>query len=85
MKFGRRKRISVDVDGRAGLVYREGDHTLLIDSEMLAGGEYDLVVYSDSIKSWAPPFETEELSEADCDQIKENVTQELKRYRIDWQ
>jgi len=85
MIFRKKRRISIEFDGRAGLLYRDGDHSLCIDSEMLAGGEYDLVAYRDSIESWDPPFDSEELLEADREQIMTNVTKELKRYRVDWQ
>ena len=85
MTLRRKRGSSIKLDGRAGLLYRDGDHSLSIDSEMLSGGEYDLVAYRDSIESWDPPFDREELLDGDREQIIENVTQELKKYRIDWQ
>ena len=85
MIFRRKRGISVELDGRAGLLYRDGAHSLSIDSEMLAGGEYDLVAYRESIGSWDSPFDSEELSEGDREQVIENITKELRGYRIDWQ
>jgi hypothetical protein len=42
---------SVTVLGRAGLRYREGSATVLIDGEMLVGN-VDFVVYAASIQRW---------------------------------
>ena len=63
---------SVEVLGITGLRYREGDRTMFIDSEVLAGPS-GMVVYRDSIIRWDPPHEDEKITEADRERILENI------------
>jgi hypothetical protein len=44
---------SVEILGRAGLKYIDKDKKYFIDSEMLVGGEFDLVIYSDSVRHYS--------------------------------
>ena len=81
----KRKNCRVKLTGRAGLLYEEGNRSMLVDSEMLAGKDFDMVIYSESIKQWQPPHETEPISDADRDRIRNNISRELSGSRIDWQ
>jgi hypothetical protein len=49
---------SVEVLGRTGIKYTEGNKVLMIDSEILAGPA-GLVVYSNSVRNWEKPFQGE--------------------------
>ncbi|MBP6789495.1 MAG: DUF2002 family protein [Candidatus Promineofilum sp.] len=63
---------SVQVLGRAGLLYREGERHLYINSELLMGPTAQ-VIYTNSIKAWGPPFEQEQIDAAKKAQIIDNV------------
>ena len=75
----------VRMRGRAGLEYIEGQKMMAVDSETLVGPNFDLVIYADSIKRWAPPHDAEEISEADLERIRTNIGAALGDLRIDWQ
>lgn len=81
----KRRPYRVRVKGRAGLTYEEGNRKVTLDSEMLAGGDFDMVVYLASMEAWDPPDDATRLSQEDVSRIKKNVTSELWKYRIDWQ
>jgi hypothetical protein len=81
----KRKPFQVKLTGRAGIVYREGDRSMQVDSEMLVGPRFDMVVFTDSIKAWEPPDECVPVSEEDKARIRANITKELNNLRIDWQ
>lgn len=76
---------SVKLTGRAGIIYEEGPKKMLIDSELLSGPTFDVVVFLDSIRAWEPPFDAEPLSAADITRIKANVAESLNHMRVDWQ
>lgn len=78
------KKYRVKLQGRAGLIYQEDNKVMVIDSELLVGSTYDIVVYFDSIKTWQPPYENETLSDSDRARIKTNISTELDKLRIDW-
>ncbi len=84
--FGRKKIFKLKITGRAGLIYEEGDRLMRIDSEMLTGPKYDMVIYGGSIQSWEPPHENELLSAEDVDRIKSNIRTDLAKHKIkaDW-
>lgn len=82
--FFSRKNFSVKTKGRAGLVYKENEKVMMIDSEMLTGGEYDMVIYMDSMNRWEPPNNDTQLTEEKKKQIKANITSELKNIHIEW-
>lgn len=50
--FYNKKKFKVKITGRAGLIYQENGKAIEIDSEMLVGPEYDIVIYAKSIKEW---------------------------------
>jgi hypothetical protein len=80
----KRQPYRVKLKGRTGLVYEENGKSMLVDSEMLAGPTFDIVIYTDSLKGWQPPHEHESLTEGDKARIKENISKALSNLRIDW-
>jgi hypothetical protein len=63
---------SVEVLGRTGLCYREGEKKMFVDSEVLAGPA-GMGVYKTSIEKWDSPHEMQPVTEADRDRIVENI------------
>jgi hypothetical protein len=63
---------SLDSRG-VGVRYSEGGHTLDMDSEGLMGHPSDMVIYSDSITNWDPPFGSELIDPASRERILHNV------------
>ncbi len=82
----RKKKYKVRLHGRSGVVYEEGERSVLIEAEMMAGPT-DLVIYSDSIRYWQSPHEGKVISPDEKQRIKENITKELedKGLNIDWE
>jgi hypothetical protein len=80
-----KKAFKLKVTGRAGLIYSEAGKSMRIDSEMLVGPTYDIVIYKDSIASWEPPFESESLTAEEKERILANVKAHLERqsYKVD--
>lgn len=81
----KRRSYRVKLTGRAGLIYSEGSKSMVLDSEMLGGHKFDMVIFTGSIKAWQPPNESEQISQEDKIRIKGNITKELGNLRIDWQ
>ncbi len=78
------KSFTVQFSGRAGLEYSEGDKKVCIDSEMLAGPEFDLVIYLRSVSCWdSPPGDS--IGDAEKGRIRLNITEALAGQKIDWQ
>jgi hypothetical protein len=63
---------SVEVLGRTGLSYQEGDRSLRVDSEVLMGTTA-MAVDASSIRSWDPPYGEELIDESRRRQIVENI------------
>jgi hypothetical protein len=63
---------SVEVLGRTGLLYSEGDRSLRVNSEVLAGPA-GMAVYSRSIRNWSEPHEHEEIDTAKRETIMDNI------------
>lgn len=63
---------SVQVIGRGGLLYCEGERQLHVDSELLMGPTAQ-VIYTKSIKAWEPPFRQDELDASKKEQIVNNI------------
>lgn len=63
---------SVRVLGRTGMRYMEGDRSVWINSEVLAG-PLAIALYKGSIKSWDSPGGSEQLSNATRNRIAENI------------
>ena len=70
---------SVEVLGQTGLQYSEAGRTMFIDSEVLTGPT-GMMVYRSSIVRWAPPHDTEQLSEQKRTQIVENITEAFRAH-----
>jgi len=70
---------SVEVLGRTGIRYVDHGRVIKIDSEVLAGPS-GLVLYTDSIRKWMAPHESECVDESVRRQIIENV-REAFRFR----
>jgi uncharacterized protein (UPF0261 family) len=85
MWFKSKKTYAVKFQGRAGIVYQEGDKQMSVDSELLAGSNYDIVIFTNTIRNWQPPYEQAVLSENDKLRIRDNIAEALKKLRIDWQ
>jgi hypothetical protein len=81
----RSKGYAVKLMGRAGLVYSEGSRSMHIDSELLSGGDFDVVIFLSSLKKWDAPLEAEPISETDLARIRANISEALSNLRIDWQ
>ena len=65
---------SVEVLGRNGILYKEGERTMLIGSEVLAtGSPAGIAVWRKSIHNWRPPHEAEQIDEAKRVTIIENI------------
>ena len=79
------KTFSLKFNGRSGITYKESGRRMLIDSEMLDGKTFDMVIYRDSIKCWQPPHDDEPVSEEKRRDIEDNIRMDLRRYRVDWQ
>jgi hypothetical protein len=63
---------SVEMLGRTGLRYMEGERALFIDSEILSG-RAGIAAYQGSIVAWQPPHDSEALEAAEKDRIIANV------------
>ena len=88
-----RRSIKIKFTGRTGLIYEDDTHRRMsIFSEMLHGGDYDIVIYEESMESWLPPHDKESVTEEDRGLIKQNIEAWFKkrwfkpwRWRVDWQ
>jgi len=72
---------AVEVLGRTGLRYAEGERTLFVDSEILAAPA-GMLIYLDSIKSWDASDEIEPLSEEARQRIVDNIRAALESQGI---
>jgi hypothetical protein len=68
---------SVEVLGRTGMQYREGEKSLFIDSEVLAPGR-GIAVITNSIKHWSQPYDREPISAEKKVAILNNITQGME-------
>jgi len=63
---------SVEVLGRIGLRYREGDRQMFVDSEVLTGPT-GMAVYKDTIQKWDPPYDKVPVTDSDRERILNNI------------
>lgn len=63
---------SIEVLGRAGLLYREGERAMNVDSEFLAL-PHGLQLFTRSIERWEPPYDREELGSDARNEIVDNI------------
>ena len=83
--FFTRKPYKVKLLGRSGILYREGERTLMIESEMLPGTPYHMALYISLANHWEPPFASDEIPREEKDRIFGNIQRDLHRLRIDRQ
>ena len=70
---------SVEVLGRTGIRYREGERAMSVDSELLSSASpAGIAVWKNSIARWLPPHENETLSEAKRGTILENIRRAIR-------
>jgi len=74
----------VEVLGRTGLRYTEGDRTMVIDSEILASVA-GMALWQSSIERWEPPNNAVLIDEGERRRIVENIRAafEAKDYELD--
>jgi hypothetical protein len=63
---------SVEVLGRTGMKYREGEKSMLVDSEVLSTGK-GIQIFTKSIKEWDPPHHEELISPEKKAAIVDNI------------
>lgn len=83
--FGRTKKTyRVRPIGRSGLIYEEDGKRVLIDSEILVPGEFDIVIYLERVEKWDPPHDSLPITAEDRSRIRRNLEDSYRRSRIDW-
>lgn len=75
--------ISVEVLGRTGIRYVEGERSALVDSEVLAEPDA-IVAYRNSIKGWNAPHESDALDDVDRERMLNNIRRalEFRGYKV---
>jgi hypothetical protein len=68
---------SIEVLGRTGMKYREGERSLFVDSEVLAPGK-GIAISSKSIREWDPPHRALQISPEKRDAIINNIRQAME-------
>lgn len=63
---------SVEVLGRVGLMYTEGERRLRVGSELL-NGPSGLAIYTYSIRAWEPPFQEDRIDASKKERIIDNI------------
>ena len=59
---------SIEILGRTGMKYREGEKSLFVDSEVLVQGK-GIAISSKSIREWDPPYTASPISPEKRDAI----------------
>jgi hypothetical protein len=60
---------SVEILGRSGIKYKDKENKYFIDSEMLVGPEFDLVIFSESVRYYKDVSLTNPLSDMQKNEI----------------
>lgn len=68
---------SVEILGRTGLRYREGDRTMFVDSEVLAPPA-GIVIYTSTVVRWESPHDAMELPADARRRILDNIVATLR-------
>ncbi|MCY2958978.1 MAG: hypothetical protein NTY35_02345 [Planctomycetota bacterium] len=63
---------SVEVLGRTGMLYREGERVMKVGSEAGPPG-MGMSIWATTIKAWRPPFDTEPISAEKREEIIRNI------------
>lgn len=74
---------SVEILSRTKLLYRQGKKSMYIDAEGLADPAF--LIYRNSMKTWLPPYDGEEISDMDRDKIIENIRAAFHFYGMELQ
>ncbi len=65
---------SVEVLGRTGVLYREGEHVMSVGSEVAAPG-HGMAIWAKSIRAWRAPFDTEAITDEKRERIISNIAE----------
>lgn len=68
---------SVEILGRGGIKYTDKEKKYFIDSEMLVGPEFDLVIFSDSVRYYNDTSLTNPVSDSEKKEIVKMVVKLL--------
>jgi immunity protein 74 of polymorphic toxin system len=63
---------TVEVLGRTGIQYSEGQRSMFVDSEVLSVG-HGIAVFKDSIKAWPSPQGEQPIDEIERQRILDNI------------
>jgi hypothetical protein len=80
--FEKTRPFKVKLRGRSGIEYIENKRRAIFVSEFMSSEDPGIVIYSDDLITWEPPFDTEDLSSDDLERIKSNVVEYLKAKKI---
>lgn len=64
---------SVEMLGRTGMEYREGDKIMFIESEIAMTDVPTVAIWKDSIRAWKPPQDKEQITETKRMEILKNI------------
>jgi hypothetical protein len=73
---------SVEILGRTGLRYREGERSMFVDSEVLAPPA-GIAVYQSTVSRWESPHDAEELPQDARSRILASIVAILRAQGID--
>ena len=65
---------SVEVLGRTGILYREGERVMRVASEVNAPG-YGMSIWAKSIQAWRTPFDKEVISDEKRESIIDHIAE----------
>jgi hypothetical protein len=69
---------SIELLGRTGMEYREGDKIMHIESEVGMTEVPTLAIWKDWIRAWKPPHNTEQITEEKRMEILKRICAALK-------
>jgi len=70
---------SVEVLGRTGILYKEGDRTMDVVAELLSPkSAHGIAVWKSSINKWGPPHDSENVDAARRETILENIRRAIR-------
>lgn len=67
---------SIEVLGRTGIEYREGERAMIVDAEVLAPG-HGIALFKKSLLGWKPPYDGEHLSDERKVEILNNISRAI--------
>ena len=67
---------SVEVLGRSGMLYREGERVMRVESEIGAPGS-GMAIWAKSIKAWRAPFDKEPMTDEKRESIIRNISEAI--------